>query len=134
MSSLRTPLCLRWRIFAGVARVYGIFVSSPCPIDIYDSSPCSTFARCFHDAMMLVLSILPLLLAVVVVQLEVEEICELCTKMQLGPAEPVEMADDKDEETKSSIGVKVTVPPTRSDVLHAVDVIEDVAIAYGFNR
>ena len=26
------------------------------------------------------------------------------------------------------------VPPTRSDVLHAVDVIEDVAIAYGYNN
>lgn len=83
--------------------------------------------------MMFVLSTF-LLFVVVVVQLEVEEICKLCTKMQLGPAEPVEMTDDKDEETKSSIGVTVTVPPTRSDVLHAVDVIEDVAIAYGFNR
>jgi phenylalanyl-tRNA synthetase beta chain len=26
------------------------------------------------------------------------------------------------------------VPPTRSDILHAVDVIEDVAIAYGYNN
>jgi phenylalanyl-tRNA synthetase beta chain len=30
--------------------------------------------------------------------------------------------------------LQVTVPPTRSDVLHPVDVIEDVAIAYGFNK
>lgn len=29
--------------------------------------------------------------------------------------------------------IKVTVPPTRADVLHACDVMEDVAIAYGFN-
>ncbi|CAM6091997.1 unnamed protein product [Calypogeia fissa] len=29
--------------------------------------------------------------------------------------------------------VTVTVPPTRSDVLHACDVMEDVAIAFGFN-
>jgi phenylalanyl-tRNA synthetase beta chain len=28
----------------------------------------------------------------------------------------------------------VRVPPVRSDVLHAVDILEDVAIAYGFNR
>jgi phenylalanyl-tRNA synthetase beta chain len=28
----------------------------------------------------------------------------------------------------------VRVPPTRSDVLHGVDVVEDVAIAYGFNN
>lgn len=26
------------------------------------------------------------------------------------------------------------VPPTRSDILHACDVVEDVAIAYGFNN
>lgn len=30
--------------------------------------------------------------------------------------------------------LRVTVPPTRSDVLHEVDIIEDVAIAYGFNN
>ncbi|KAK4137764.1 phenylalanyl-tRNA synthetase [Trichocladium antarcticum] len=29
--------------------------------------------------------------------------------------------------------IKATVPPTRADVLHACDVMEDVAIAYGFN-
>ena len=28
----------------------------------------------------------------------------------------------------------VSVPPTRSDILHACDVMEDVAIAYGFNN
>lgn len=67
-------------------------------------------------------------------QLGIEEICKLCTKMQLGPAEAVKMECGGDEETKSSAGVRVTVPPTRSDVLHAVDVIEDIAIAYGFNK
>ena len=30
--------------------------------------------------------------------------------------------------------VKVTIPPTRSDVIHACDIIEDVAIAYGYNN
>ena len=30
--------------------------------------------------------------------------------------------------------IRVTIPPTRSDILHAVDVIEDVAIAYGYNN
>eukprot|EP01121_Diplochlamys_sp_Union-15-3_P015029 TRINITY_DN4895_c0_g1_i1.p1 TRINITY_DN4895_c0_g1~~TRINITY_DN4895_c0_g1_i1.p1 ORF type:complete len:596 (-),score=102.80 TRINITY_DN4895_c0_g1_i1:72-1859(-) len=30
--------------------------------------------------------------------------------------------------------VKVKIPPTRSDVIHACDVMEDVAIAYGFNN
>ena len=28
----------------------------------------------------------------------------------------------------------VSVPPTRSDILHSCDVMEDVAIAYGFNN
>lgn len=30
--------------------------------------------------------------------------------------------------------VRVEVPPTRSDILHACDVMEDVAIGYGFNH
>jgi len=30
--------------------------------------------------------------------------------------------------------VRVSVPPTRSDILHACDIMEDVAIAYGFNN
>lgn len=62
----------------------------------------------------------------VVLQLDVDEICRLCTKMQLGPA----VAAEVDGEAV----VKVTVPPTRSDILHAVDIVEDVAIAYGFNK
>jgi phenylalanyl-tRNA synthetase beta chain len=28
----------------------------------------------------------------------------------------------------------VTVPPTRSDILHECDIMEDAAIAYGFNN
>ena len=48
--------------------------------------------------------------------------CDLCTRMQLGPASYV-------SDTNS---IRVTVPPTRSDVLHPVDVIEDIAIAYGY--
>mmetsp|Transcript_29442 Transcript_29442/g.85831 ORF Transcript_29442/g.85831 Transcript_29442/m.85831 type:complete len:612 (-) Transcript_29442:153-1988(-) len=52
------------------------------------------------------------------------EACELCTKMQLGPADYVAETDS----------IRVTVPPTRSDILHAVDIVEDVAIAYGFNK
>ena len=35
---------------------------------------------------------------------------------------------------RGEAGLRVTVPPTRSDVLHACDVMEDVAIAFGFNR
>mmetsp|Transcript_16267 Transcript_16267/g.18421 ORF Transcript_16267/g.18421 Transcript_16267/m.18421 type:complete len:617 (-) Transcript_16267:813-2663(-) len=57
------------------------------------------------------------------VDIEPEKIVKLCDKMQLGPAR----LDGKG-------GVIVTVPVTRSDILHAVDIIEDVAIAYGYNN
>lgn len=30
--------------------------------------------------------------------------------------------------------IKVTIPPTRHDVIHACDIFEDVAIAYGYNN
>ena len=50
--------------------------------------------------------------------------CKLCEKMQLHPAEVLAGGEK----------IRVTVPPTRSDVLHAVDVIEDIAIAYGYNN
>ncbi len=30
--------------------------------------------------------------------------------------------------------IEVTVPPTRHDVLHACDIYEDVAIAFGYNN
>ena len=43
---------------------------------------------------------------------------------QLGPAELL-----PDGET-----LRVTVPCTRSDILHAVDIAEDIGIAYGYNN
>lgn len=52
-----------------------------------------------------------------------EAICKLLSKMAY-TAEP-------SKEDKNII--KVTVPPTRADVLHQCDVMEDVAIAWGFN-
>lgn len=68
--------------------------------------------------------------SIVGVDLAPDTIIELCTKMQLGPAEFIKggvCGADCDR-------VRVTVPPTRSDILHAVDIVEDVAIAYGFNN
>ncbi|KAJ3331687.1 hypothetical protein HDU76_002489 [Blyttiomyces sp. JEL0837] len=51
-----------------------------------------------------------------------DEVVRLLTKMSLtskpGPGDTLE----------------VSVPPTRSDVLHACDIMEDVAIAYGYNN
>jgi len=48
---------------------------------------------------------------------------DLCEKVQLGPAALL------DEHT-----LEVTVPPTRSDILHPVDIAEDIGIAFGYNN
>jgi phenylalanyl-tRNA synthetase beta chain len=66
------------------------------------------------------------------VSLSPEEMCTLCNKMQLGPAHVVQVSDGEKGVQKPV--VRATVPPTRSDVLHAVDVIEDIAIAFGYNN
>eukprot|EP00252_Welwitschia_mirabilis_P019812 TRINITY_DN4694_c0_g2_i1.p1 TRINITY_DN4694_c0_g2~~TRINITY_DN4694_c0_g2_i1.p1 ORF type:complete len:591 (+),score=130.08 TRINITY_DN4694_c0_g2_i1:313-2085(+) len=52
---------------------------------------------------------------------EENEILNLLRKMQL----PARTKDSK---------ILVSVPPTRSDVLHKCDIMEDVAIAFGFNN
>ncbi|KAM7206581.1 putative phenylalanyl-tRNA synthetase beta chain [Naviculisporaceae sp. PSN 640] len=52
-----------------------------------------------------------------------EKLCKLLGKMAYD-AKP----------SKDPKFISVTVPPTRADVLHACDVMEDVAIAYGFNK
>uniref|UniRef100_A0A7S4IXX5 phenylalanine--tRNA ligase n=1 Tax=Odontella aurita TaxID=265563 RepID=A0A7S4IXX5_9STRA len=57
-----------------------------------------------------------------------ERMIELCDKLQLGPAALV-----LDEDTGKRM-LEVTVPPTRSDILHPVDIAEDVGIAYGYNN
>lgn len=61
---------------------------------------------------------------IVGINISAEEMVTYCERMQLGPAHYVASTDS----------IRVTVPPTRSDVLHAVDVVEDIAIAYGYNR
>lgn len=55
-------------------------------------------------------------------RLSPQEICDLLARMML-PAEVI-----------SEDHIKVTIPANRPDVIHACDVMEDVAIAYGFNR
>lgn len=60
------------------------------------------------------------------VSLEAEKAIQLLTKMQLRS----EMSESGDNECK----LLVSVPPTRSDVLHSCDIMEDVAIAYGYNN
>jgi len=39
-----------------------------------------------------------------------------------------------DSKSKNADQIEVTIPPTRHDVLHPVDIYEDVAIAHGFNN
>ncbi|KAF9995066.1 phenylalanine--tRNA ligase subunit beta, partial [Entomortierella chlamydospora] len=57
-------------------------------------------------------------------KLSPESICDLLNKMSL---EATPSKEDKNE-------IVVQVPVTRSDVLHQCDIMEDVAIAYGFNN
>jgi phenylalanyl-tRNA synthetase beta chain len=58
------------------------------------------------------------------VPLSAEEICTLLTRMSY-TARP----------SKSSKNIiDVDIPPTRADVLHQADIMEDVCIAYGFNK
>jgi len=61
-----------------------------------------------------------------------ERMCELCDKMQLGPATHVPEGPDSGP-GKGGL-IRVTVPPTRHDIMHSVDVIEDIGVAYGFNN
>lgn len=57
-------------------------------------------------------------------ELSCDQAVKLCEKMQLTPASYCAETDV----------ITVTVPPTRSDIYHSVDVIEDIAIAYGYNN
>ncbi len=57
------------------------------------------------------------------IEISAADIIHLCNLMQL-------TAELKEDEG----WLQVTVPPTRSDVLHACDVIEDIGIAFGYNN
>ncbi|KAK7347391.1 hypothetical protein VNO80_21921 [Phaseolus coccineus] len=59
------------------------------------------------------------------VSLEAEEVTKFLNRMQLHAKQSTS--------AKKQCNLIVSVPPTRSDVLHPCDVMEDVAIAYGFN-
>jgi len=58
------------------------------------------------------------------IQLSPQEMKALCNKVQLGPAELLE----------NDTILEVSVPPTRSDILHPVDIAEDIGIAFGYNN
>ena len=59
-----------------------------------------------------------------------------CTGLNLSAQEMVALLKKMfvEAEVKSAQELLVHVPPHRSDIFHACDVMEDVAIAYGFNR
>ncbi|CAL9082592.1 unnamed protein product [Musa acuminata var. zebrina] len=60
------------------------------------------------------------------ISLDATEVVTLLNKMQLQA--------EKSSLTGGECKIFVSVPPTRSDILHARDVMEDVAIAYGYNN
>jgi len=64
------------------------------------------------------------------IDITAERMVELCNKIQLGPATVLPASPDDDEGPL----LEVTVPPTRSDILHAVDIAEDIGIAFGYNN
>ncbi|GLU17464.1 hypothetical protein SLE2022_338300 [Rubroshorea leprosula] len=61
------------------------------------------------------------------VSLQAEEVASLLNRMQLH----ANIA--KQSGSGENCNINVSVPPTRSDVLHPCDVMEDVAIAFGYN-
>merc|ERR1719296_468245 len=63
------------------------------------------------------------------IDVDPEPMATLCNKIQLGPARVLPAVDDDEGPL-----LEVTVPPTRSDILHAVDIAEDIGIAYGYNN
>eukprot|EP00578_Thalassiosira_sp_NH16_P011354 CAMPEP_0181112996 /NCGR_PEP_ID=MMETSP1071-20121207/20108_1 /TAXON_ID=35127 /ORGANISM="Thalassiosira sp., Strain NH16" /LENGTH=649 /DNA_ID=CAMNT_0023196997 /DNA_START=55 /DNA_END=2004 /DNA_ORIENTATION=- len=65
------------------------------------------------------------------IDVDPESMATLCNKIQLGPARVLPAAGGDDDEGPL---LEVTVPPTRSDILHAVDIAEDIGIAYGYNN
>lgn len=60
------------------------------------------------------------------VSLEADEVTSLLNRMQLRAEKSVSGDNDSN--------ITVSVPPIRSDVLHPCDVMEDVAIAYGYDN
>ncbi|PIN23352.1 Phenylalanyl-tRNA synthetase beta subunit [Handroanthus impetiginosus] len=69
---------------------------------------------------------LPYITSAIGVSLPAHEVARLLNKMQLHAKHSVS--------ERSEASFTISVPPTRSDILHPCDVAEDVAIAYGYNE
>jgi phenylalanyl-tRNA synthetase beta chain len=65
-----------------------------------------------------------------------EAVQKLLNSMQLNVSIRASSSSSSSEAGSSDSGpvLEVGVPATRSDILHACDVMEDVAIAYGYNN
>lgn len=76
---------------------------------------------------------------VIGISMEAQSAASLCTRMGLhatviaSPAEAAGAVITATPHDNDSL-LRVSVPPTRADVLHECDVIEDLAIAYGYNN
>ncbi len=99
------------------------------PVDVYyevDGTTCVTpllFSRTVDVSVHEICSTLG-------IEISACDMCHLCDCMQLKAN-----CFLKEEENGNKVEwLHVTVPPTRSDVLHACDVIEDIAIAFGYNN
>jgi phenylalanyl-tRNA synthetase beta chain len=61
-----------------------------------------------------------------------------CTGLSLSPAEQCKLLNRMGHKASPSKGNKdsldVSVPVTRADILHQADIMEDIAVAYGFNN
>ena len=54
-----------------------------------------------------------------------------CRQITIFDLDSFRLSDSKAIDNEN---IEVTIPPTRHDVLHPVDIYEDVAIAYGYNN
>ena len=68
------------------------------------------------------------------VRIGAQEMAQLLTRMGLDAAVRVDQQPNDHPHNHRQTRLQVRIPPTRSDILHACDIIEDVAIAYGFNN
>ena len=67
--------------------------------------------------------------SIIGIDVDPEPMATLCNKIGLCPAKILPAVDESEGPL-----LEVTVPPTRSDILHAVDIAEDIGIAYGYNN
>jgi phenylalanyl-tRNA synthetase beta chain len=67
--------------------------------------------------------------SIIGIDVDPEPMATLCNKIGLCPAKIIPAVDESEGPL-----LEVTVPPTRSDILHAVDIAEDIGIAYGYNN